>query len=92
MPRRRYDFPSPWWDNISPEGKALVGKMLTLDPKKRATATSVKHDEWMRNTNAAPLTEAKTALKKYNASRQIYQRHRPPAARRAFRRASRSRA
>ena len=37
----RYDFPSPWWDNISTSAKDLVRKLLTVDPKKRATAKDV---------------------------------------------------
>ena len=37
----RYDFPSPWWDNISKEAKALVQGLLTIDPKQRLTADQV---------------------------------------------------
>ena len=36
-----YDYPSPWWDSISKEGKALVSAILTVDPKKRITATGI---------------------------------------------------
>ena len=38
----RYDFPSPWWDNISKDAKDLVQGLLTVDPKKRLTAKQVK--------------------------------------------------
>ena len=34
----RYDFPSPWWDSISDDAKAMVKGLLTIDPKKRLTA------------------------------------------------------
>ena len=35
---RRYDFPSPWWDNVSKEAKDLVKGLLTIDPVQRLTA------------------------------------------------------
>ena len=38
---RRYDFPSPWWDNVSQEAKQLVQGLLTIDPVKRLTAAQV---------------------------------------------------
>jgi len=68
----RYDFPSPWWDNISKDAKNLVGRLLTIDPKKRITAAEVLKEEWI--TGKAPqlqLTDARSALKKYNASRKL---------------------
>jgi len=68
----RYDFPSPWWDNISRDAKDLVNKLLEIDPKKRLTATQVKAHTWCKGS--APETEldqAKKSLKKYNASRKL---------------------
>jgi len=67
----RYDFPSPWWDNISKEAKELIGKMLTIDPKKRITAEEVLKDPWITGASSNPLAGAQTALKKYNASRKL---------------------
>jgi len=40
-----FDFPSPDWDNISDEGKKIIKKMLTLDPKKRPSAFELLDDE-----------------------------------------------
>ena len=40
-PMRRYDFPSPWWDEVSKDAKDLIGKMLHLDVDKRYTAEKV---------------------------------------------------
>merc|ERR1719197_2024220 len=41
----RYDFPSPWWDNISADGKRLVKELLELKIDKRLTAEQVlTHD------------------------------------------------
>jgi len=68
----RYDFPSPWWDNISEDAKKLVQALLTIDPKQRATAEDVLQKKWI--TGNAPdndLSSTKQALKKYNASRKM---------------------
>lgn len=37
--RGDYDFPDPYWTEISPEAKELVSRLLTVDPKKRATCS-----------------------------------------------------
>jgi len=67
----RFDFPSPWWDNISKEAKDLVKAMLTIKPKDRITAKEVTKVKWIQTTNATDLSGAKAALKKYNASRKL---------------------
>ena len=65
----RYDFPSPWWDKISPEAKALVRRLLTVDPKKRITASQTKQDPWMSKAGATPI--GLDNLKKFQASRKL---------------------
>ena len=65
----RYDFPSPWWDHISPDGKAIVEALLTLDPKKRLTAENALKHPWMLNNSDAPLNNG--ALKKFQLSRKL---------------------
>ena len=68
----RYDFPSPWWDQISKEAKALVQGLLEIDPKKRLTAEQVMKMPWVSGSASdQELAGAKTALKKYNASRKL---------------------
>jgi len=67
----RYDFPSPWWDNISKEAKSLVNEMLTINPKKRITAEEVKSHAWILSENDNDLKSTQTALRKYNASRKL---------------------
>jgi serine/threonine protein kinase len=70
--KARYDFPSPWWDNISAEAKDLVKKLLELDPKKRYTAEQVMAHPWVvGGGNANSLEGGQKALKKYNASRKL---------------------
>ena len=39
----RYDFPSPFWDDIQPGAKDMIGCLLMLDTEKRYTAQQVKN-------------------------------------------------
>jgi len=69
----RYDFPSPWWDNVSEDAKDLVRKMLTVDPKKRISAADVLKHKWVAGAaqSAVQLTTAQAQLKKYNVTRKF---------------------
>merc|ERR1719487_1507833 len=68
----RYDFPSPWWDNISKDAKDLVTKLLELDPTTRLTAAQVMAHVWCSgNASSAPLADAHKSLKRYNAARKL---------------------
>jgi len=44
-----YDFPDPYWTDISPEAKNLVQCLLTVNPKKRYTAEQVLQHPWIIN-------------------------------------------
>ena len=68
----RYDFPSPWWDNISPDAKDLVRKMLTVDAKKRITAKEVLSHKWIVGKGSDnELKGAQADLKKHQATRKM---------------------
>jgi len=42
-----YKLPSPYWDGVSDEAKDLLALMLTVDPRKRVTATQALKHPWM---------------------------------------------
>lgn len=54
-----FDFPSPYWSNISDAAKDLVRKLLTVDPNQRYTAKQVLAHPWISGSMAstAPLGE-----------------------------------
>ncbi len=52
-----FDFPAPYWSNISASAKDLVKKLLTVDPNQRYTAKQVLSHSWVSGSEAssAPL-------------------------------------
>jgi len=43
----KYDFPSPYWDDISDMAKDLIRKLLVVDPSKRLTADEILEHPWV---------------------------------------------
>jgi len=57
----KLDFQSKPWPSVSEPAKALVKKMLTMDPTKRATIKDVLRDDWLKENGCAsdtPLDES----------------------------------
>jgi len=48
----RYDFPSPFWDNISEDAKDLIRKLLVLDPERRLSANEILQHPWLNSQNS----------------------------------------
>jgi len=68
----RYDYPSPWWDNISKDAKDLVDKLLKVDPRQRFTAEQVLKNKWIQgHAPKVQLTHTVDAMKKFNARRKL---------------------
>jgi len=51
-----FDFPAPYWTDISDSAKDLVRRLLTVDPKTRITAEEVLQHPWVRGTTAKGMT------------------------------------
>jgi len=49
--RGEYDFPDPYWTDISPAAKDLVRGLLTVDPSKRLTGPQVLQHPWIVGSN-----------------------------------------
>ncbi|CEO99397.1 Protein kinase domain-containing protein [Plasmodiophora brassicae] len=72
--RGDYDFPDPYWTEISPEAKELVSRLLTVDPKKRATCDEVLSHPWIAGNKATdkklgPHHQKK--MREFNARRKL---------------------
>ena len=51
-----FDFPEPFWDDVSDSAKNLVCKMLTLNPKERITAEEILQHPWINGESDGLLT------------------------------------
>lgn len=50
--RGAYDFPPEHWGEISDAAKAVIRRMLTVNPKRRITIDELLQDPWVRGTAA----------------------------------------
>jgi calcium/calmodulin-dependent protein kinase I len=72
--KAQYDFPSPYWDNISKSAQELIGHLLQVRPGKRYTATQALAHPWIAQRASNPtndITGALGELKKFNAKRRF---------------------
>ena len=44
----KYEFDDDQWEDVSPDGKAFVSRLLIVDPAKRMTAESASKHLWMQ--------------------------------------------
>ncbi|TMW55519.1 hypothetical protein Poli38472_010401 [Pythium oligandrum] len=69
----KFEFDSPYWDNISVDAKDLISKMLIVDTKQRWTADQLLTHKWITGTDVAtvPLTKTLEELRRFNARRRF---------------------
>jgi calcium/calmodulin-dependent protein kinase I len=68
-----YQYPSPFWDEVSSEAKDLVDHLLVLDTSARFTADQALNHPWMKGEglNSGNLQHFQSSLKAYNARRKF---------------------
>ena len=70
-----YDFPEPYWNDISPQAIDFVTKLMTINPSERLDGDGIMRHEWVqKNTkerSTKHLTRTITQLKKFNARRKF---------------------
>eukprot|EP00298_Acanthocystis_sp_HF-20_P013183 c20242_g3_i1.p1 GENE.c20242_g3_i1~~c20242_g3_i1.p1 ORF type:complete len:514 (-),score=208.12 c20242_g3_i1:20-1561(-) len=76
--RGKFDFPSPYWDLVSPQAKDLIRHLLELNPEKRYTAQQALEHEWFNDVvgdaisrPSADLSGALRELRIWNAFRKF---------------------
>ena len=70
----QYDFPSPYWDDISDIVKELIKQILVVDPKKRLTAEDILAHPWVQGGDKTPrkeLTQVTEKIKEFNTKRKF---------------------
>jgi calcium-dependent protein kinase len=74
-----FDFPDEEWSVITDEGKDLIKKMLTYDPKKRLSASQVLAHPWFNTFKGKNKTDKKIAqsaldnMKRFKRNKQFEQ-------------------
>ncbi|NWT04706.1 KCC4 kinase, partial [Mionectes macconnelli] len=68
-----YEFVSPWWDEVSPNAKDLVRKLIVLDPQKRLTVYQALEHPWVTGKAAkfAHMDSTQKKLQEFNARRKL---------------------
>ncbi|KAF4315845.1 hypothetical protein G195_010655 [Phytophthora kernoviae 00238/432] len=69
----RYEYDSPYWDDVSSEAKDLISKMLVLNPAERWSARKLLQHPWIAGdaVKDVQLTTALVELRKFNARRKF---------------------
>jgi calcium/calmodulin-dependent protein kinase I len=75
--RGLYEFHPEYWGSISPEGKDLISRLLTVDPNRRITASDALRSSWILGEDYQlanfDLGNNLVQFRKYNAKRKLRQ-------------------
>ncbi|KAI9363637.1 kinase-like domain-containing protein [Pilaira anomala] len=67
----RYDFHERYWRNISVDAKDFIRALLTLDDKKRLTATEAMKHTWMTSNDINDIDILETVRENFNPRRTL---------------------
>lgn len=68
-----YDYPSPFWDDVSEDAKDLINNMLVVNPDKRFNAQAVLDHPWVTgdHSDKGHLGHFTGQMRAYNARRKF---------------------
>eukprot|EP00741_Cyanophora_paradoxa_P000098 tig00000057_g94.t1 len=70
-----YDFPAPYWSDITPMAKDLIGRLLQVNPSERYTVHEALQHPWIvedgGERTAGPLPTVLEMMRAYNATRKF---------------------
>jgi len=70
--KAEFDFPDPYWTEISKDAKDFISKLLVVDSKKRLTATqSLQHSWIVKGGPDRPLNITSDKAMQYNSQRKL---------------------
>ena len=58
-------------DHLSNESRAFLNRMLVVDPSKRATASELLNDHWLKENNSHYNNQSEAAFLSTNESSQL---------------------
>jgi len=67
--KAEFDFPDPYWTDISVEAKDLIKKLLVVDSKHRLTATQALKHTWIEKGGSSKQLNVKAKLTEHNVDR-----------------------
>jgi len=66
----KFNFPDPYWTNISQSAKDFIKNLLVVDPEKRFSASQAVEHPWIKSNDVSEhLSGAQEQLKKFNAKK-----------------------
>lgn len=71
--RGDYDFPAPYWTNVSEEAKDFIRKILVVKPEKRLSLEKLLEHPWLTTDANSNLTAMLPKLHEYNGMRKFKQ-------------------
>lgn len=67
-----FDFPAPYWDDVSDSAKDFITKMLVPNPEDRMSCEDVLNHPWIsRNQSDNPLTVMQKEMGKFQVRRKF---------------------
>ncbi len=66
-----YDFPSPYWDDVSEEAKDLIKNLLIIDPNKRISSDDILKHKWLSNNTYSTKT-LQFDYQRYKTSKMVF--------------------
>lgn len=68
-----FDFPSPYWDDVSDMAKELIKSLLVVDPSKRLNGEQIAAHPWIKgeDTPRKELPNFNQQMRAFNAKRKF---------------------
>ena len=70
-----YEFHKDYWENVSKEAKVLISSLLTVDPRKRFSASAALNNKWItqgdESLQSKDLGVNLVEFRKFNAKRKL---------------------
>jgi calcium/calmodulin-dependent protein kinase I len=66
-----YDFPEPYWNEISTDAKDFISKLLVVDPKDRYTASQALKHPWIEKGGNDTKLNVASEITKFNSTRRM---------------------